>query len=237
MVKQNTNLKKALEIISQNKEKAKKNTKKDNYAIRLPAMQAYLDATKEKQQEFLRVVKNEVDGESGVRILEKGLVVYVRLIETIKALGNLIEAEKIDYKMITGSTSAKKRGEVEDWFHDNPKNKIVFISDAGGASLNLNPTNELIMYTIPTSYRKFKQVIGRIARGFGIYTKFNIRMIMIKDTLDEYNKELIGSKSSIENELLSCDSIPITENRKYNLDVFRKVRKSLLWRQKKNKKK
>ena len=231
----NNNLKKALGIIKDNIKKNPKKDKKENWATRLPKIAKFLDESEEKKKEFLRVVKEERDIETGDLILNKGIVVYARLLETVKILIELIKNEDIECYSITGSTSTKKRGEIEDWFHNNSSRKIVFISDAGGASLNLNPTNEIILYSIPSSYRKFKQVIGRVARSFGKFNSFNIRLIMVEESLDEYSKELLGSKSSLENELLHCDSIPLTDNKKYVRDIFKKIKKDILWRFKKKK--
>jgi len=229
---------KILEILKKHQNQAKKERpKKLKIGKILPAIQEYLDNSEEKQKTFLKVILNTFDQEENKSIRDKGIVVYIRFLKTLKTLQELCVSEGIKCKAITGNTTVNSRRNIEKWFTEDPANKIVFISDAGGASLNLNVTNEIILYTIPSSCKRFKQVIGRIARQFGHYLKFNIRRIMVKGALDEYNAELLGSKASIENDLLNTNTIPILNESSYEKDVFKRVRGEILWRTKKRKSK
>ncbi len=232
-----SNLLKALKQIEDNKNNFSKTVKENqppkNFGKRLPHMQEYCDESQEKKDKFIEVVKTTLCKETNKPIIKKGVIVYARLVNTVKLLGSLAKENGIEYKCITGATSIKKRGETEDWFKDNPRNKIVFISDAGGASLNLNATNELILYSIPTSYRKAVQVLGRVCRDFGEFDKFNIHLIMVEGAIDEYNKELLSSKSTIENDLLNADTIAVGDNKQYTKEIFTQVRADLLWRKNK----
>ncbi len=236
MPKINLNLQKALNIIKKsNSSKEKK--KKLNVGAALADMQEYVDNTDEKKDLFFKVLAEVVDEDSGKKIIDKGVVVYAKRVKTISNLIEFIKSKDINVqcKKITGVEKTHKRKEVEDWFHDNPERKIVFISDAGGASLNLNPTDELILYTVPTAYRKFRQVIGRIARMFGKFDIFKIRFIIVNGTIDEYSKELLSSRSTIEEGLLHCNSIPTAEYDNYHKHVFEQVRQSILWRRRSRK--
>ncbi len=202
------------------------------HITRLAEMQRYIDNSPEKRGKFMWVLKNVVDEETSKRILEKGVVVYVKLLDILKVLEEDLTKEGIDYKSIQGKCTAKNRAKTNDWFCDNPENKVIFITDAGGQSLNLHATNELILYNLPDGDGKFKQVIGRIARGFGKYTKYNIHQIIVEESLDEYKQVLLSSKKELEMELLSADTIPLKESGKFNLNLLKKVRDRLLWKNK-----
>jgi SNF2 family DNA or RNA helicase len=161
--------------------------------------------------------------------MEKGVVVYVKLLEVLKTLQEDLDREGIEYKTITGAVNAKNRAKINEWFCSNPENRVIFISLAGGQSLNLHATNEIILYNIPNGYGPFKQIIGRIARGFGKYTKYNIHTIVVEDSIDAYYQILLSSRKELENELLTADSILLKEVQSFDLKVLKKVRERLLW--------
>ena len=120
----------------------------------------------------------------------------------------------------------------------NPKNTVVLFSQAGGESIDLNSTNELILYNTPRGPGKFSQTIGRICRGFGEYTSFNIREVVVDETLDEYKQILLSSKREVEKTILNSDTIPLRKNvDSFDLDVLKKIRATMLWKIGKRKRK
>jgi SNF2 family DNA or RNA helicase len=201
-----------------------------NYSAILQDLQLYIDLSEEKRKLFIDCVKNTIDEKTNKKILEKGIVVYVKRLEVLKILQEDLDKENIEYRVIQGSTSKTNRAKITKWFQDNSENKIVFISDAGGQSITLSRTNEIILYNIPNGYGPFKQIIGRVARYFGDYEEFNIRIISVKDTIDEYLAILISAKKELEHEILNADSIPIKEVNSFSNKILKKIREKLLWK-------
>ena len=76
----------------------------------------------------------------------------------------------------------------------------MLISQAAGESLNLNGTNEIILYDLPKGPGKFNQTIGRIARCFSKFEEqersFYIHYVIVDDTLDVYKPILLSSKNN-----------------------------------------
>lgn len=204
---------------------------------RLADMQRYVDLSKEKQDLLIDVIKNEHD-ENGVNLLEKGVIVYIYSLEVVKAISERLKLEKIEHLIITSKVSQKKREQISLEFMANPQFKVVLFSQAGGESIDLNSTNELILYNTPKGPGKFSQTIGRICRGFGEYTSFNIRSIVIDETLDEYQPILLSSKREVERTILNSDTIPLKKNvDSFDLDLLKKIRAHMLWKLGKRKKK
>ena len=106
-----------------------------------------------------------------------------------------VTAHNVEHFVIQGSTKESKRGEIAKEFKGNPNSKVVLISNAAGESLNLNGTNELVLYDVPKGYGKFVQIAGRIARLFSRFEtegrSFYIHYIIAEDTLDVYKPILL----------------------------------------------
>ena len=92
------------------------------------------------------------------------------------------------------------------------------------------------MYNTPKGPGKFSQTIGRICRGFGDFTSFNIREIVVEETLDEYQQVLLSSKREVERTILNSETIPLKKNvDSFDLDVLKKMRQYMLWKSGKSK--
>ena len=227
------NLIQAKEKINSSKKTSAEKAKETKLAVtKMIEMQRYLDNSPEKRGLFLDVIKNTLDTDTGEKILNKGIVVYVRLLDTLRTLEQDLEKEDIQYKTISGKVSTPNRAKICDWFNNDPSSKVIFITDAGSASINLHSTNHIVLYNIPNGYSKYKQILGRICRQFGIYNKYNIHTVIVEDSSDEYFEILISSKKEIENELLHCDSIQLKGTGSFNLNVLKKIRQKLLWKKK-----
>ena len=222
----------ALKKVKKYKTSAEKAAETKAHTKRMADMQLYLDLSSEKKNLLMDCLLNAFDPDTSKKILEKGVVIFVYRIESLESIEKDLQKAGIEFKSILSKHSAKKRGEIEDWFCSSPANKVVLIGEAGGQSLNLHATNEIILYNIPNGYGPFKQTIGRIARGFGKYDTYNIHTITILDSMDEYKQILISSKKELENELLTADSIKVKGVSTFNADVLKRIRKKLLWKAK-----
>ena len=223
------------EIDMKKVEEKKEETRK--HVQRLADMQNYVDKSPEKIQLLTDIILNEVD-ENGVKLIDKGVIVYIELLDSVDVIDKHLTSLGIKHLIITSKTSQAKREAISAEFMENPHQCVVLFSQAGGESIDLNSTNELILYNTPRGPGKFSQTIGRICRGFGDYTSFNIREVVVDETLDEYKQILLSSKREIEKTILNSDTIPLRNNvDSFDLDVLKKIRAHMLWKIGKRKRK
>ena len=216
-------------------EEKKEETRK--HVQRLADMHRYVDASPEKIKLLTDIILNEVD-DNGVKLIDKGVIVYIFLLETVAVIEEHLNKLGIKTLKITSKTTQKQREAVSAEFMEDPHRKVVLFSQAGGESIDLNSTNELILYNTPRGPGKFSQTIGRICRGFGEYTSFNIREVVVDETLDEYEQVLSSSKREVERTIFNSDTIPLRKNvDSFDLDVLKKMRAVMLWKLGKKKRK
>ena len=216
-------------------EEKKEETRK--HVQRLADMHRYVDASPEKIKLLTDIILHEVD-DNGVKLIDKGVIVYIFLLETVAVIEEHLNKLGIKTLKITSKTTQKQRETVSAEFMEDPHRKVVLFSQGGGESIDLNSTNELILYNTPRGPGKFSQTIGRICRGFGEYTSFNIREVVVDETLDEYEQVLLSSKREVERTILNSDTIPLRKNvDSFDLDVLKKMRSIMLWKLGKKKRK
>ena len=204
---------------------------------RLADMQKYVDTSKEKIDLLSKIILEETD-DNGVKLIDKGVIVYIELLDVVDAISKHLDFLGVNHLIITSKTTQKNREAISNQFMACPKNTVVLFSQAGGESIDLNSTNELILYNTPRGPGKFSQTIGRICRGFGEYTSFNIREVVVDETLDEYKQILLSSKREVEKTILNSDTIPLRKNvDSFDLDVLKKIRATMLWKIGKRKRK
>lgn len=199
------------------------------HSARLSDMQRYVDMSKEKRRELIKVLKSQSDDKT---VLEKGALVYTRLLEVAETLQEDITKAfpECTCYLITSKQTGKKREKIVKEFREDSSNKVIIISEAGGESVSLQTTNELIMYNIPRGPGKWAQIIGRVARMFSKYDEFNIHFITVEESIDEYSQILLSAKKELEEEILSADTIPLKGEKVFNNNLLKKVRAGLLWR-------
>ena len=199
------------------------------HQARLVEMQRLVDLSEEK----IALLDEVIDS-----VIEKGVIVYIKLIEVVKHIKQHLESRGIKVLTITGETTQKARKEVSDDFMENPHNKVVIISLAGGESIDLNSTDTIILYDTPDGGKNFQQIIGRVCRGFGDFTRFNIHEIVVEETVDEYKQALLSSKREMEQTILNSDTIPLKHDvGSFDARVLKKVRDRMLWKLGKKKRK
>ena len=228
---------KACQIVDENKKSyEEKAAETRQHSARLADMQQYVDMSTEKRILLLDLILNGKSSDSNESLLKKGVIVYIKFLAVIDRISEDLKLAGIDHLIITGKTSDKKRGEVALEFKGNPDSKVVLISQAAGESLNLNATNEIILYDLPDGPGKFGQTIGRIARSFSKFERegrsFYIHQIIVDDTLDEYKPILLSAKKELEEEILHADSIPLKGEGSFNSFMLKEIRKKMLWKSK-----
>lgn len=205
------------------------------HQARMTDMQRYVDMSEEKRVELLKVLKSPAS-DCDKTIIEKGVLIYTRLLEVADTLKRDIEAQGYTCYLITSAQSQKVRSNIVETFKKDSSNTVIIISDAGGESVSLQATNEIIMYNVPRGPGRWTQVLGRVARMFSKYEGFNVHFIMVEDSIDEYSQILLSAKKELEEEILSADTIPLREEKSFNNLLLKKIRQGLLWKNGRTKK-
>ena len=193
------------------------------HSARLVDMQRYVDMHPLKRKMLIDVL-NSPASDCDLKIYQKGALVFTRLLEVADQLKKDIEEAGFTCYMITSAQNQKQRAKVVEEFKADPTNKIIIISEAGGESVSLQKTNEIIMYNVPRGPGKWTQTLGRVARMFSKYEGFNVHFITVEDSIDEYSQILLSAKKELEEEILSADTIPLKGEKSFNQMVLKKVR-------------
>ena len=207
------------------------------HSARLVEMQRYVDLSGEKRALLYDLIVNGKSSDTNETLLEKGVIVYCQYLDVVSKIEEDLKLMGIDCYVIQGSTKTGERGKIASEFRGNPESKVILITDAAGESLNLQATNEIILYNVTA---KYNQVIGRIVRNFSKFESqgrsFYIHYVIVDETLDEYKPILLSSKKELEEEILHADTIALKETGSFDSKVLKEVRKQLLWKTKKRKK-
>ena len=78
------------------------------------------------------------------QVIDTGCVIYCAFIDSVKIVQALLDSMGIESKVISGEVSDADREHVKSWFKQDASNKVLIITSAGGASLNLQVTPHLI---------------------------------------------------------------------------------------------
>ena len=205
------------------------------HSARLAEMQKYVDMSEEKRNLLFDLVLNGKSSDSDESLLDKGVIIFIKFLDVIAQIEQDFKAKGIDTYIIQGSTSEKGRKEISLEFRGNPKSKVILISKAAGESLNLQATNEIILYDLPDGPGAYNQTIGRICRNFSRFEEegrsFYIHYIIVDDTLDVYKPILLSSKKQLEEEILHADTINLKGTGSFNAELLKRVRRDLLWKE------
>ena len=211
------------------------------HSARLVDMQRYVDMSEEKRNLLMDLVLHGRSSDSDESLLEKGVIVYIEYLDVIAQVAKDFKEKGINCYIIQGSTKEKDRGLISEEFKKNPESKVVIISTAAGESLNLNGSNEIILYDLPKGPGKFTQVVGRVARCFSRFEEegrsFYIHYVIVDETLDVYKPILLSSKKQLEEDILHADTIELKETGSFDAMLLKEIRKELLWKTKKRKRK
>jgi len=86
---------------------------------------------------------------------------------------------------ITGSDSDEERAKAQKAFQEG-KTNLIFITDAGGESINLQKAAHVVMLSRPWAPGSYAQVVGRARRFGSEHKKITVWHLSAEDTVDEY---------------------------------------------------
>lgn len=232
----------ACKKVEENKKSYEERAKETKqHSARLVEMQRYVDLSEEKRGLLLDLIKNgKCPDNPEESMLHRGILMFVSLLDVVDVIDKDLTNAGIKHYVITGKTSVKDRGWISKEVRENPENTVVLITLAGAESLNLNFTNLLFIYSIcgTSSYQRFSQLVGRIARMSGKYYDYEhpennayyINYIMCDETIDPYYRILLSSRKELEEEILHADYIDLKDNiGSFDREVLKEIRKKMLW--------
>lgn len=115
-----------------------------------------------------------------------GVIIYCDIYHTLNPIYKLLTHKGYTVLKYTGKQTDKQNDESMQSFINSPKNKILLLSRVAGASLNLQVTNHLIMFDMPSSIGTFQQLMGRVARKYSKFGTYYIYLLLTKGSVEEY---------------------------------------------------
>lgn len=91
-------------------------------------------------------------------------IIYTQFDIDIIMVKEVLDKRGKSYGVVNGKTSSKKSNATIDGFKNKEIDYLVIQSASGNAGLDLTVTNNIIFYTLPTSYIVFEQCQKRIRR-------------------------------------------------------------------------
>lgn len=192
------------------------------HSTRLLDLQYCVNASPEKMRLFREYVGQNVSS---------GILVYVAYYETLSVLESVLKVMDVPYDSITGDKTSKKRLAAKEWFVRQPENKVLFLTRAGGQSLNLQATNKILFYDIPLGVGNFIQTMGRVVRHFSEFNQFDITFAALEETVDAYKYELVTAHRELIEKMFNNETVPEGAIAKsFEGAVLARLRNAYLWK-------
>lgn len=147
-----------------------------------------------KEDEFERLLKEEL-------ITEK-IIVFSRFKKGIPTLEIICDHLKINHVRITGDENSRERDLARKLFQEDPNYRVLFITTAGSASLNLQAAGVIIFYDTPWSYGDLVQTIGRAQRIGSLQDHILLIHLVNKATIDMRVMDRVTKKKNLSDEIL-----------------------------------
>lgn len=145
--------------------------------LAIRACKNHVAISKNKMQKLLDTVRE---------VIQYGVIVYCDEYKTLNPVYKVLTHFGFEVLKYTGKQTTRQNDKSMDEFVSNPKNKILLISRVAGASLNLQATNRLIMFDMPSHIGAVQQLMGRVARKYSEYDSYYIYLLITKGTVEEY---------------------------------------------------
>lgn len=148
-----------------------------------------------KELEFQRLLSDELSGEK--------IIVFSRFKKGIPNLEIICDRLHVKHTKITGDVmTVQERDKNRHRFQDDPECKVIFISTAGSASLNLQSAGVIIFYDTPWSYGDLVQTIGRAQRIGSLQEHILLLHLANKGTIDMRVLNRVADKKGLSDEIL-----------------------------------
>lgn len=147
-----------------------------------------------KEEELRRLLEEEL-------VTEK-ILIFTRFKVGMSNLEAICESLKIRHVRITGDEGSKDRDVNRRLFQEDPDCRVMFITMAGSASLNLQAAGVIIFYDTPWSYGDLVQTIGRAQRIGSLQEHVLLIHLVNKGTIDMRVMSRVSEKKNLSDEIL-----------------------------------
>lgn len=134
-------------------------------------------------------------------------VVFASYIESVKNIVEGLEGAGIKALAYTGQMDAKQKDGAKTAFTEDPKVRVLVSSDAGGYGVDLPVANLLVNYDQPWSSGLSVQRNGRINRASSTWPTITIQDILIKDSIEQRQYDMLQQKGNVASAILDGENI------------------------------
>lgn len=142
-------------------------------------------------------IKDHLDIDQSYKI-----VVFSSYLDSVDILRKHLALHGIGAVSYTGEMNAKEKETSKEAFQSHPDIRVLISSDAGGYGVDLPQANLLINYDQPWSAGLAVQRNGRIQRASSNWTTITIQDILVQDSIEERQHDMLKQKSSVANAVL-----------------------------------
>ena len=134
-------------------------------------------------------------------------VVFSSYLDSVSQIVDRLKAKGYDAVAYTGEMNAKQKEEAKVRFQDNTSVRVLVSSDAGGYGVDLPQANLLVNYDQPWSSGLLVQRNGRINRTSSDWTTITIQDILVKDSIEQRQYDMLRQKKNVAGAILDGANI------------------------------
>jgi SNF2 family DNA or RNA helicase len=153
-----------------------------------------LDAT-------ITYIKDHLDIDPAYKV-----VVFSSYLDSVK---EIVDRLSLTTKSVayTGEMNAKEKEKSKEAFQSHPDIRVLVSSDAGGYGVDLPQANLLVNYDQPWSSGLSVQRNGRINRTSSTWTTITIQDILVKDSIEQRQYDMLKQKGNVAGAILDGSGI------------------------------
>lgn len=139
-----------------------------------------------KTEEIIRILTEETNGEKTIIYTPYRRYMDV-LVNTFKKSATLPDCYK-NPLCISGEVSSEDREKNKELFNTSDSHNVIIINDAGAEAINLQTAQCMILTTMPMTFGKLVQVVGRYNRIGSKHESLSLFYLLHEDSqdIDEY---------------------------------------------------
>jgi len=134
-------------------------------------------------------------------------VVFSSYLESVDHIVSRLAKEGIEAVAYTGEMNAKQKEEAKVQFQTSKDTRVLVSSDAGGYGVDLPQANLLLNYDQPWSSGLAVQRNGRINRTSSEWTTITIQDILVKDSIEQRQYDMLKQKGNVAGAILDGANI------------------------------
>lgn len=172
---------------------------------------AYINSLKEHLPALLKTPKLDVT----VKYLKDHLdidttykaVVFSSYLGSVREIAHALSAAGIGAVEYTGKMNAQEKEDAKVEFQTKEDIRVLVSSDAGGYGVDLPQANLLVNYDQPWSSGLSVQRNGRINRASSTWPSITIQDILIKDSIEQRQYDMLKQKGNVAGAILDGTNI------------------------------